>query len=178
MNNKFNPYSKNVIFFDSEFSSMDPYIGEILSVGLVKLTGEDLYLELEYNGPVDSWVEKNIIPTLLGPKINRLEAINKINEFVGDSKPYVVSYVDQFDVIYLHKLFKSQSIKNSPFFWIPVDFASILFGIGINPEAYFPKDKDNFFKEIGVDALDFKHTNNALDDARLLREVYLKMSDL
>lgn len=61
---KFKPYSKNIIFLDTEFSSLDPYKGEILSIALVKLEGDELYLELKYKGPIDPWVKKHIIPTL------------------------------------------------------------------------------------------------------------------
>lgn len=170
---KFKPYSKNIIFLDTEFSSPDPYKGEILSVGLVKLNGEELYFELEYEGPVDPWVKKNIIPKLKGPKISRRETTERIKTFVGKRKPYIVAYVNQYDVIYTYKLFGKE---DSPFFWLPVDFSSILFGLGIDPEAYYPEDKKNFFKKIGIDTRKYKHTHNALDDARLLREVYLKMS--
>lgn len=49
------------------------------------------------------------------------------------------------------------------------------FVVAIDPEAYFPDDKKNFFEKIGIDAGKYK-MHNALDDARLLREVYLKMS--
>ncbi|OGM21021.1 hypothetical protein A2714_01600 [Candidatus Woesebacteria bacterium RIFCSPHIGHO2_01_FULL_38_9] len=135
-----------------------------------------MYLELKYSGPVDSWVKKHIIPTFKNPKVSRSKAVQLIKQFIGKDKPYLVSYVNQYDFIYLQKLFESQKIKNKPFFWMPIDFASILFGIGINPEAYFPKDKENFFKEIGIDTSKFKHTHYALDDARLLREVYLRMT--
>lgn len=172
MKYKFRPYSKNIVFLDTEFSSLDPHKGEILSIALVKLSGEEFYLELEYSGPIDAWVLKNIIPDLKGPKVSRSEATKKIKAFVGRKKPYIVAYVNQYDVIYTYKLFGS---RKKPFFWLPIDFASILFGHGINPEAYFPKDKENFFKKIGVDASKY-HEHNALDDARLLREVYLKMS--
>lgn len=175
MNYKFSPYSKNIIFLDTEFSSLDPYKGEILSLGLVKLTGEELCLELEYNGPLDPWVKKNIIPSLKQKKVSREEAIKKIKEFVGMKKPYMISYVNQYDAIYTYKLFGRGKV---PFYWLPIDFASILFGMGVNPESYFPEDKDNFFKEIGVDTNKFKHTHNALDDAKLLREVYLKMVEM
>lgn len=175
MKYKFKPYSKNIIFFDTEFSSLDPYKGEILSIGLVKLSGEELYLELEYQGKVDPWVKKNILPTLKGPKVSRREAVKMIKKFVGSKKPFVVTYVNQFDIVYTHKLFESQDIHDLPFFWLPIDFASILFGLGLNPEAYFPKDKENFFPEIGINASKYK-LHNVLDDARLLREVYLKMA--
>jgi DNA polymerase III epsilon subunit-like protein len=172
MKYKLKPYSENIIFFDTEFSSLDPYKGEILSVGLVKLAGEELYLELEHDGPLDPWVKENIIPTLKQKKVSRKEAIISINKFIGKKKPYMISYVNQYDAIYTYKLFGR---SKAPFYWLPIDFASILFGMGINPESYFLKDKDNFFKEIGVDTNKFKHTHNALDDAKLLREVYLKM---
>ena len=165
-------FSDNIIFLDTEFSSLDPYKGEILSIGLVKLNGDDLYLELEYGGEVDDWVKENILPTLNGQKVSREEAKRRIKEFVGDSKPYTVSYVNQFDTLYVYKLFGT---GNHPFFWLPIDFASILFGLGIDPESYYHGDKNNFYAKIGVDYAKFKK-HHALDDAKLLREVYLKFA--
>jgi len=163
-------FSKNIIFLDTEFSSLDPYKGEILSIGLVKLNGEELYLELKYDGEIDPWVKKNIIPTLKDPKVSRETAKRRIREFIGKKKPYLVSYVNQFDAIYWYKLF---GVNNHPAHWLPIDFASILFGLGINPEAYYYGDKDNFYKEMGIDHTKYKE-HHALDDAKLLREVYLK----
>ena len=72
------PFSDNIIFLDTEFSSLDPYKGEILSMGLVKIDGEELYLELEYDGEVDEWVKENIIPNLRESKMSRGEAIKRI----------------------------------------------------------------------------------------------------
>ena len=175
MKYKFTPFSQNIIFLDTEFSSLNPYKGEILSIGLVKPDGKELYLEIEYNGPVDPWVKKNILPTLKDKKVSRSVAIKKINQFVGKKKPYVVAYVNQFDIIYMHKLFRSNNIKDLPFYWLPIDFASILFAMNLDP--YTIGHAKSFFKEIGIDTKKFKHTHNALDDARLLRELYLKMAD-
>ncbi len=171
MKYKFTPYSKNIIFLDTEFSSLDPYKGEILSIGLVKLNGEELYLEIDYKGHLDPWVVKNIIPDLKGKKVSREDALIKIKKFVGSEKPYLVAYVNQYDTIYTYKLFGKEE---KPFFWLPIDFASILFGLGIDPETYSVEDKENFFKEIGIDASKYRE-HNSLDDARLLREVYMKM---
>ena len=165
MKYKFKPFSDNIIFLDTEFSHLNPYKGEILSIGLVKISGEDLYIELEYKGSVSLWVKKNIILTLNDKKVSRKKAIAEIKKFVGKRKPYVISYVNQFDIVYTHKLFNSQDIKDLPFYWLPIDYASILFGMGLDPEAYYLKSKDNFFKEIGLDISKFKHTHNALDDA-------------
>jgi DNA polymerase III epsilon subunit-like protein len=172
MKYKFTPFSQNIIFLDTEFSSLNPYNGEILSIGLVKLNGEELYLEIENKNVCDDWVKKNILPTLNEPKLSREEAIEKVRKFVGKENPYIVSYVNQYDVIYTYKLFCN---NKKPFHWLPIDFASILFGLGVDPEAYSVEDKNNFFKKIGIDASKY-HEHNALDDARLLREVYLKMT--
>lgn len=168
---KFSPYSNNIVFLDTEFSTLDPYLGEILSIGIVKLDGSELYLELEYDGPISDWVKKNIIPTLTQPKVSRSNAIEKIKQFIGNKKPYVVSYVNQFDTLYLYKL---MGVDMHPFFWLPIDFASILFGLGIRPESYNPEDPQSFLKDLGVDSSKY-HQHNSLDDACLLREVYLKM---
>jgi len=160
-------FSDNIIFVDTEFSTLDPYKGEILSIGLVKSSGEELYLELEYNGECSDWVKENILPTLNGPKISREEALAKIKKFVGDSKPFMVSFVNSFDVMYLYKLIKLTK-NQDPFFWIPIDFASIMFSQGLNPENYL-----DFASSLGIDVKEYKQ-HNALDDAKLLKEVYLK----
>ena len=109
-------FSDNIIFVDTEFSDLNPYKGEILSIGLVKLNGEELYLELEYDGGVSDWVKENIIPTLTQSKVTREEAKKTIRDFVGRGKPYMVSYVNQYDTIYLYKLFVGEE---HPFFWLP-----------------------------------------------------------
>lgn len=160
---------------DTEFSTNDPYEGEILSIGLVKITGEELYLELEFDGEANDWVKENILPTLTQEKVTKKQAQDEIRKFVGEDKPYVVTYVTPFDVVYLHKLFGSKTIEDTPFYWMPIDFASILFSMGIKPESYNKEGKEDLYQSIGL-VTDKYHTHNALDDARLLREVYLKMS--
>src|SRR4030066_659894 len=109
------PFSDNIIFLDTEFSSLDPYKGEILSIGLVKMNGEELYLELEYDGEVDEWVKENVIPILRETRVGREEVVRQIKNFVGNTKPYVVGYVNQFDSVYWSKLYKSSGIKENPF---------------------------------------------------------------
>lgn len=167
-------FSNNIVFLDTEFSTLDPYKGEILSVGIVKLNGEELYLELEYDGNVSEWVEKNIIPTLNSSKVDRNEAKKLIKDFIGDKRPYAVGFINQFDAIYTYKLF---GVDKHPFYWIPIDFASILFSYGINPEDYILENKTDFFGKLGIDLEKFKQ-HNALDDAKLLREAFLKFFEL
>lgn len=172
---KLKPYSDNVIFYDSEFSTSNPYKGEILSVGLVRLDGEELYLELEYDGEVSDWVKENIFPDLKQEKLSREKAREKISEFVGDGKPHMVAHFSPYDFAYLNKLFETEKPEGTPFHWVPIDMMSIFFGLGMDPKKMIPKDETNpFYEEIGVDISKFT-IHNALDDARLLREVYLKL---
>ncbi len=159
------PFSDIIIFVDCEFSSLNPYIGEILSIGLVKPSGEELYLELEYDGEYSSWPKEHIVPTLNGPKVSRSEAQVLIKNFIGDNKPYMISYINSYDVIYFYKLFRE---SGQPCYWVPIDFASILFAAGRNPESLL-----ELADELNIDRRGYIE-HNALDDARLLRAVYMK----
>ena len=173
---KFEPYeSENLIFIDTEFSDLDPYKGEILSIGAVKLDGSEFYIELEYDGESSDWVTKHILPSLTGSKHSREDASTKLKEFMGDGNPFVIAFVDNYDVIYLTKLFGAGKL---PFRWVSIDFASILFGMGINPVKFLPGEKGvaNFYKKIGINFKKYRQ-HHALDDAKLLRDVWLKMTD-
>jgi len=113
-------FDKEIIFFDTEFSSLDPYEGEMLSLAMVKENGEELYLELEYDGECSEWVRENILPTLKQKKLNRKEAKKIIREFIGEGEPLMVTFVSQYDTIYFYKLFNG---PETPFHWLPIDFA-------------------------------------------------------
>lgn len=169
------PFSDNIIFYDSEFSSLNPYEGEILSIGMVRMNGEELYLEIRQpHADIDPWVAEHVVPYFRGGAVERSEAVERIREFVGDDKPYLVSFVNQYDTIFLHKLFgvKRDTRKEVPQHWIHVDFASILFGFGENPESYRP-DNGDFLRKMGIDTASYnKHF--ALDDAKLLRDIYVR----
>lgn len=120
------------------------------------------------SGKYSDWVKRNILKNLKGPKVSRKNAAGKINKFVGKKKPYAISFVPHYDAVYLNKLFGA---NKHPFHFMFIDFASILSASGIDPENYFKKA---FLKKIGVNTKIYKHTHNALDDARLLREVFIK----
>ena len=161
----------NVIFLDTEFSSLNPYNGEILSIGMVKPNGEELYLELKHEGESDDWVKENILPNLKGPKVSKEKAIEKIKSFVGSKKPFMISFINSYDVVYWYKLFADR--KEDPLFWIPIDFASILFALGLNPT---PDHYRKLCENLGI-KLDQYHQHNALDDARLLKDTYLRIME-
>lgn len=167
-------FSNNVIFMDTEFSSLDPAKGEILAIALVKMDGSEFYIELDYNKEeIDPWVKKNVVPYFKGEKVSKKEAVNLIKEFVGENKPYAINYVDQFDIPYFYKLIPQ---KLSPFHWIPIDFAALLFANGLDPEI-MSKNRTELYDRLGVDHKKYRR-HNALDDAKLLREVYLKLFNI
>lgn len=168
----FKPFTDNIIFYDTEFSTLDPYKGEILSIGAVKMNGEEFYCELEYSDTYSDWVKENLLHTLTKTKISREEARKRLIDFVGSDKPYMMAYVNQFDAVYTHKLFNGYG--NLPFHWLPLDFASILIGLGYNPEVFMDNNYTTLANMLGVNTRT-KHTHNALDDAKFLREVYLAL---
>ncbi|NQV11745.1 3'-5' exoribonuclease [Candidatus Uhrbacteria bacterium] len=165
------PKSNNVVFVDTEFSDLDPYTGEILSIGIVKPNGDEFYVELEYDGDVHPWVTENILPSLTEEKVSRAEAQDLVRAFLGEEKPYMVAFVPQYDMIYMVKLF---GVGNVPFHWMSIDFASMMFGNNIDPEGMLAANNDVMLKEMGIDPSQYRE-HHALDDARMLREVYLKM---
>ena len=163
------PFSKNIVFFDTEFTNLDIKVGELLSIGLIKYTGEELYLEIETNGgEVDPWVQKKVLPYLTQRKVTKKEAQNTIDDFIGDAKPYLMAYVNQFDAMYWYGLFEDP--KDHPAFWIPIDFASLLFAYGYDPESM---RQDKFLEQLGIDRTKYTQ-HNALEDAKLLAETYKK----
>jgi len=134
---------------------------------MVKPNGDELYLEIEHKGEISDWVKKNVLPYFTGPAIPREEAKSIIKDFVGPDSPYLVSYVNQFDIIYWYKLF---TIEGQPAYWIPIDFASILFGYGLNPSGLSDR---KFLADIEIDISQYRK-HHALDDAKLLKEAYIK----
>lgn len=167
------PFSQNIIFLDTEFSTDDPDTSELLSIGMVKMSGQEIYLELDHQGEVSDWVRKKVVPFLKGNVVSKEEAIRKIRNFVDGEELYPMAFVNVYDMVYLYRLFGATD--KAPFKWPPLDFASILFANRIDPESYYRDEKNNFFDEIGIDADKFDE-HNALDDAKLMREVYLKLT--
>ena len=166
------PFSTDVVFFDTEFTSLDPYSGELLSFGAVKPNGQECYVEIENNGPIDDWVRDNILPTLVQEKLPRNVATAQISEFIGPNKPFGVAFVDNYDTIYSNKLF---SYEKLPFDWMTVDFSTVLFTLGYNPRLFLPQTQgsNEFYTTLGIEFQKF-HQHHALEDARLLKEVWMK----
>ena len=170
------PFSGNIVFWDTEFSSSDPYKSEIISLGMVKYTGEELYFELEVPEYTSNWVKEVVLPMLKDEKISRDDAKIKIDEFLGDTKPYLMADWDKFDVTCLYKLYNlgEQNPKDMKWAWNSVDFRSLLFTLGIDPSRMGTTHENNLYQELGVNYKGYRD-HHALDDAKLLREVYLQL---
>jgi hypothetical protein len=74
-------------------------------------------------------------------------------------------------MIYLTKLF---GVNNHPFHMMAIDFASMLFADGIDPERMREANRSELASELGLNPDDYR-SHFALDDAKMLRDVYLKM---
>ena len=153
---------------DGEFTKLTVKGIDFLSLALIKPTGEELYLELEQDpSDVDQWVKENVMPYLTNQKVSLVEAKERIRTFVGDSKPYLIADVNQFDWMGICKLF---GIWNVPFFYIPIDFATILWNKEIDPDI----NREQLAAKYGIDTSCFKK-HNALDDTRVLKSLYEKI---
>lgn len=161
-------YSKNIIFMDGEFNGLKADGTEFLSLAFIKPNGNELYLEIETDSELDGWVKDNVVPHLTGKKVTKEIAIQKIKDFLGDEKPYLIADVNQFDWMGICGLF---GVWNVPFFYIPIDFASVLWSKGIDPDI----NREEFAKKQGIDISNFKK-HNALDDTRVLKALYEKLS--
>ena len=110
---RLNSFSNNIVFMDTEFTSLDPNNSELISIGLVKYNGDELYIELDFDENIcNEYVKKEILPRLSGDIVKKNDAKQAIIKFVGDTKPYMMAYVNQFDVVNFHKLI---SIDENPF---------------------------------------------------------------
>ena len=168
-------FSDNIIFFDGEFTTLDPTTGRLLSFALVRPNGEYLYLELEVgDAPVHPWTAEHVVPFLTASKVSDEDARQKIRAFVGGAKPFLVAKVNQFDWIFLTKLLGVQKKDEGGdiFYWLPIDFASLLFDRGINPST----PSTQLAKDLGAEIPDGYHEHHALSDAQLLRALYLKFA--
>ncbi len=158
---------RKIIFADGEFTGLYPDGTEFLSLTLIKENDEELSLEIETTTQINDFTKENVVPHLIGNIISKQEARDKIRKFVGDEKPYFLSYVNSFDWMGICGLFW---VFEVPFFWIPLDFASLLFSKWIAPET----TPEELAEKYGI-SLENHQKHSALDDARLLKKVYEKM---
>ena len=83
-------------FLDTEFNGWG---GALLSLALVPDDGEELYLALDWDGALEPWVERHVVPYLdsvpvsfVSPRMSRADAARTIaHYFAGDSAPLIIA---------------------------------------------------------------------------------------
>lgn len=93
------------IFFDTEFIEDGKTI-DLISIGLVKESGETLYLENKEcdHSKASEWVKENVLPHLTGRTFSREEIAEKVKDFAGQSPEFWGYYAD-YDWVVLCQLF-------------------------------------------------------------------------
>jgi hypothetical protein len=145
-------------FLDTEYNGWG---GELLSLALVPEHGEELYLTLDWDGTLEPWVERNVLPyldtvpdSLVSPRMSRADAARTIaHYFAGEADPIVIAD------------------------W-PEDIAlfSALLVTGPGVMADVPGLKFQFMPLSGFStAANSKVPHNALHDARALRDHVLSL---
>jgi len=175
------PFSKNIIFIDAEFTKLSAKGTKFLSIALIEarshlsrpcdsagIPDRELYLEIEVpdGEDIDPWVQENVAPHMTEEKVTPEMAVEKIRGFVGDTRPFMVADVPAFDWMGICGMF---GVFDVPFHYIPIDFASILFSNGIDPDI----DRERLSMSLGVEFQGEKH--NALSDCRNLKNLYINL---
>ena len=83
-------------FLDTEYNGWG---GALISLALVPEDGEELYLTLDWEGPLEQWVERNVVPyldtvpdALVSPRVKREDAARLVAHYLtGDPDPLIVA---------------------------------------------------------------------------------------
>jgi hypothetical protein len=83
-------------FLDTEYNGWG---GALLSLALVPDDGEELYLTLDWDGPLEAWVERHVVPyldtvpeSLAAPRMSRVDAARTLAHYLaGDPEPVIVA---------------------------------------------------------------------------------------
>jgi hypothetical protein len=145
-------------FLDTEYNGWG---GALLSLALVPDDGEELYLTLDWNGTLEPWVEKNVIPyldtvshTLVSPRLSRADAARLLAHYLaGDSEPLIVADwpedIAQFNMLLLNGAGTMIEVPSLTFRFLPLS------GFSTAANSNVP--------------------HNALHDARALRDHVLSL---
>jgi hypothetical protein len=140
-------------FLDTEYNGWG---GALLSLALVPDDGEDLYVTLDWEGPLEEWVERNVVPyldtvpeNLLSPRMSRADAARTLAHYLArDPEPLIIADWPE-DIAMFNAL--------------------LVTGPGLMAEV--PSLKFQFLSLTGFStAANSKVPHNALYDARALRD--------
>lgn len=145
-------------FLDTEYNGWG---GALLSLALVPDEGEELYLTIDWDGALEPWVERNVVPyldmvpeNLVSPRMSRADAARTVAHYLaGDPDPLI--FADWPEDIALFN-------------------ALLVTGPGVMAEV--PRLKFQFLSMTGFStAANSKVPHNALHDARALRDHVLTL---
>jgi hypothetical protein len=83
-------------FLDTEYNGWG---GELISLALVPDDGEELYLTIRWQGDLEPWVERNVIPyldmvphSLVSPRMSKPDAAGAVAHYLAaDPEPLIVA---------------------------------------------------------------------------------------
>jgi hypothetical protein len=83
-------------FLDTEFNGVG---GALLSLALVPDDGEELYITIASDDPLEPWVERHVVPyldtvpeTLRSPRMSRIDAARTLSHYLSsDPEPLIVA---------------------------------------------------------------------------------------
>jgi hypothetical protein len=83
-------------FLDTEYNGWG---GALLSLALVAEDGEELYVTLDWDVPLEKWVERYVLPyldtvpeSLKSPRMSRADAAGTVAHFLGrDPEPLIIA---------------------------------------------------------------------------------------
>jgi len=145
-------------FLDTEYNG---WAGALLSIALVPDDGEELYLTLDWAGPLEEWVERHVVPfldmvpePLKSLRLSRTDAARAISHYLAaDPEPLIVADWPE-DIAQFNML--------------------LLTGPGVMVEV--PPIRFQFVELSGFStAANSKVPHNALHDARSLRDHVLTL---
>jgi len=145
-------------FLDTEYNGWG---GALLSLALVPDDGEELYLTLDWDGALEPWVERHVVPyldtvpdALTSPRLSRVDGARTLAHYLaGDRDPLIVADWPE-DIALLNAL--------------------LVTGPGMMAEV--PRLRFEFLALTGFStAANSKVPHNALHDARSLRDHFLEM---
>jgi hypothetical protein len=83
-------------FLDTEYNGWG---GALLSLALVPDDGDELYLTLDWDGALEPWVERNVVPYLdmvpeqmVSLRLSRVDAARAVSHYLaGDAEPLIIA---------------------------------------------------------------------------------------
>jgi len=173
-----------IIFIDTEFTGEHQY-ATLVSIGIVTLSGESLYLTLnDYDkSQVTDWLEENVLSGIDPDKsVDSASAAVEVGAFLdkysGDDRLYVVSAGLNLDIVLFFELFNHLKKVHGAQFHALHDLPGYL-------QHHCTIDLNTLFRVAGVSPSTSRalfanvadeNRHNALSDAAVVRECFIALT--